>query len=71
MTSTEASFELWDNFREHGYVPAKEFFQLGRTMIQTYSMSDEEVIESVGEELNMHLELAYDRVEMIDYRNYN
>ncbi len=71
MTSREASFELWDNFREFGYVPTKEFFQLGRTMLQTHAMSDEEVVESVGEELNMHLELAYDKVEMIDYRNYN
>ncbi len=71
MTSREASFELWDNFREFGYVPTKEFFQLGRTMLQTHAMSDEEVIESVGEELNMYLELTYDKVEMIDYRNYN
>jgi len=71
MTPKEASFELWNDFREYGYVYSEKFFRLSRTMLQTHAMSDEEVIESVGEELNMHLELVYDKVEMIDYRNYN
>ena len=76
MTAKDASFELWNDFTEYGYVYTEKFFWLGHTMLQTAAMSDEDVIESVGQELNMHLQLvqhanALPRIEMIDYRNYN